>query len=893
VLFQPDHQAQAEKCARLAEQTYDRLVPFLKWRPGGRTEIILTDHLDQANAITTAFPRRTIVIYLSQPAGQPGNYDDWMEELIVHEYTHLLDMDMVSGFPGFLCQSFGRLFLPNAVQPWNQIEGLAVYSESRYTRFGRNKGALYDGILRSYVNENKWPAIDQVAVFGPAWPSEAPYLFGGKFHQYLAERFGESKLAEYQKRHSGMTLPFMQNRPAKKTLGQSLPRLWDEWRRHSQKIYGAQIDSIKASGLNFTEKLTSNGFDKAGLDISPDGRYAAYVQSDSRDRSRIILYDLSSGSSRILVRGEFQSFLCFSPDGAKLAFAKSEYLGSGRQHYNDLYLLDIANGRTTRISRGLRAKDPAFSFDGRSLYFAGSQGGAYALGRLDIANQTVKYLTDFSDSCTYSHLKMSPDGSRLALVAWTGQGFCDIYSYDIAQAEFQTLFCDQTQELCPSWSQDGRMVYFSSDRSGIWNTYSYDLNQKTISRLTNVVGGSLFPNILNDSTILYLDLSARGYDLVKAQTGNYPVTKAVILDPEIFQPAKQFQRTEYQIKKYQPLKTMMPVLWFPTAFTDEKDGALGVSLWGWDALLQRNYYLSAGASPSNHRFYFDLQYADQSLSLPVSLTLRDYPAGYNVNISGQDTVYWQREQEQTLSFGWPFKRSDYSLTPSIRFRHQRLMGLNYLIDGVYNPYWTGNLCDISTAVSFSNYKIYRNSISPQDGRRIFARAAFYHETWGSDLDQTYLFGLWNEYLSLSFSRQVLKASLRADAYYARSQVYRETNNWLNLRGYDQAETIGPRRLAVTLEYRLPLVDIQRGISTWPIYFKNIHAAAFWDAGAGAYSFSDLRSKTFKQSLGAELVTDWTVFYSLPSSFKVGLVRALQRSQKYSLYLTFTQDILGI
>ncbi len=886
VLFQPAHQDQAEKCARLAEQTYERLVPFLKWKPDGRTEIILTDHLDQANAITTAFPRRTIVIYLSQPAGQPGNYDDWMEELIVHEYAHLLDMDIVSGFPGFLCSVFGRLFLPNTVQPWSQIEGLAVYAESRYTRFGRNNGALYNGVLRSAVNEGRWAAIDQAAVFGPGWPGDAPYLLGGKFSEYLADTYGESKLAEYQRRHSGLVLPFMQNRPAKRTYGKSLPQLWKEWRRNSRKFYRAQIDSIKAAGLDITEKLTSDGFDKEGLDVSPDGRHAAYVQRDSRGQPRIVLYDLSIGSSRILAKGDFQGSLCFSPDGAQLAFAKAEHLNSGRQYYNDLYVLEIASGRTARVSKGLRAQDPAFSADGKSLYFAASRGGAYALGRFDLATRTSEYLTDFSDSCTYSHLKMSPDGGKIALAAWTGEGFSDIYVYDIASAGFTPLFCDQAQELWPSWSHDGKTVYFSSDRSGTWNAYGYDLEQRTVSRLTNAVGGSLSPRVLDDSTILYLDLSARGYDLVKARTGNYPVHGPVVLDAEALQPSAYAQSPEYQISKYQLLSTMLPVLWFPAFFADDKDSALGVSLWGWDALLQRNYYISAGASPANKRFYYVLEYDDQSSVVPWSLMLKDHPVGYDVN---SDIVYWQREQEQSLSLSWPFKRSGYSLTPYIGFRHQRLQGLGDLDAG----YWTGNLCDIRPAVSFSNYRIYRNSISPSGGRRIYAQAGFYNKRWGSDLDQTYLFGSWDEYLGLPFDRQVLNASLRADAYYSNGRAYLETIDRFNLRGYPSSTIIGRRRMAVTLEYRFPLADIQRGISTWPVYFKNIHATAFWEGGVGGASFSGLKDKPFKQSLGAELITDWTAFYALPFSLKLGLARPLKSSRGFTMYLSLTQDVLGI
>lgn len=891
ILFQPAHRAQAEKCARLAEQTHDRLVPFLKWRPEGRTEIIITDHLDQANAITTAFPRRTIVIYLSQPAGQPGNYDDWMEELIVHEYAHLLDMDMVSGFPGFLCSVFGRLFLPNAVQPWSQIEGLAVYAESRYTRFGRNNGALYNGVLRSAVNEGRWAAIDQAAVFGPDWPADAPYLLGGKFTEYLADTYGESKLAEYQRRHSGLVLPFMQNRPAKRTYGKSLPLMWDEWRLWSRQFYRAQIDSIKASGPLLGEKLTSDGFKKEGLDVSPDGRHAAYLQSDSRDRARLVLYDLAAKASRILARGDFQGSLCFSPDGTRLAFAKAEYLGTGNQRYNDLYVLEIASGKTARLSQGLRAKDPAWSADGNTLYFSTENGGGYALGLIDIASRRVKFLTEFSDSCTYSHLKMSPDGNRLALSAWTGEGFNDIYVYDLSGAEFQPLFCDQAQELWPGWSKDGKTLYFSSDRSGIWNAYSYDLGLRTISRLTNAVGGSFSSRIIDDSTVVYLDLSARGYDLVKSKTGDYPVPQGVFLDAETLQSSGVQVVAGPQVKKYHPITTMLPVLWFPAAFADEQDTAMGFSFMGWDALLQRDYYLSAGVGPASKRLYYALEYNDQSSIVPWSLMLRDYPVRYVRHLSKTcvDRVYWQREQQQSLTLRLPFKRSDYSITPYVRFRHQRLRSSGDL-DAWY---WTGNLCDISPSLQFASYRVYRNSISPTGGRLLYFRTGFYSEAFGSDVDQTCLFGMWNEYFSLPFDRQVLYASFRSDVCLAEGQAYPESNDRFHLRGYDDGIPQSPRRVAATLEYRFPLLDINRGHSTWPVYFKNIHAAAFWEGGAGAASFSGLKDKPFKQSLGAELITDWTVFYALPVSMKIGLAGPLQSSKELMLYLSLTRDILGI
>ena len=42
-----------------------------------------------------------MILVLTQPVGEPGFgttvYDDWMRLLITHEYTHILQLDMVNG----------------------------------------------------------------------------------------------------------------------------------------------------------------------------------------------------------------------------------------------------------------------------------------------------------------------------------------------------------------------------------------------------------------------------------------------------------------------------------------------------------------------------------------------------------------------------------------------------------------------------------------------------------------------------------------------------------------------------------------------------------------------------------------------------------------------------
>ncbi len=94
---------------------------------------------------------------------------------------------------------------------------------------------------------------------------------------------------------------------------------------------------------------------------------------------------------------------------------------------------------------------------------------------------------------------------------------------------------------------------------------------------------------------------------------------------------------------------------------------------------------------------------------------------------------------------------------------------------------------------------------------------------------------------------------------------------ITLRGYPAA-VIGGRSYALTnAEYRFPILNVDRGDSTLPIFLNRISGAAFVDYGS---AFDALRDAPFKTGVGAEIWTDWTLGYVLPFTFRVGYARGL-------------------
>ena len=62
----------AKKVAVIAEDIHDRLVQRIKWEPRQKTQLVLVDSMDEANGMASPIPYNQVIIFLTQPLGQPG-----------------------------------------------------------------------------------------------------------------------------------------------------------------------------------------------------------------------------------------------------------------------------------------------------------------------------------------------------------------------------------------------------------------------------------------------------------------------------------------------------------------------------------------------------------------------------------------------------------------------------------------------------------------------------------------------------------------------------------------------------------------------------------------------------------------------------------------------------
>ncbi|MBK6849159.1 MAG: hypothetical protein IPG96_17055 [Proteobacteria bacterium] len=93
-----------------------------------------------------------------------------------------------------------------------------------------------------------------------------------------------------------------------------------------------------------------------------------------------------------------------------------------------------------------------------------------------------------------------------------------------------------------------------------------------------------------------------------------------------------------------------------------------------------------------------------------------------------------------------------------------------------------------------------------------------------------------------------------------------------LRGYDPGALFGDQYHLLNVEYRLPLLSFEHGLSTLPVYLNFAHLTFFGDLGDAL--FGALAWDRLKVGVGAEVLTEWVVGYVFSLTLRLGYARGL-------------------
>ena len=219
---------EAKEMQYIVEEVHQDLITKINWKPKRKTDIVLIDNTDYSNGMATPFPSNLIILNIAKPL--PGsilsNTSDYYRMLFVHEYTHILDLDMVHGCMSLTRYFPGRIWFPNIFQPIWSIEGHPVYQESQSGE-GRNNSTYVDMIIRNDIYFDNFKSIAHASVFPRQWPQgSVPYIYGGRFAEFIDYKFGYGTMSKTIFYNSS-AIPYFVNDNARKATGRSFLSLWD------------------------------------------------------------------------------------------------------------------------------------------------------------------------------------------------------------------------------------------------------------------------------------------------------------------------------------------------------------------------------------------------------------------------------------------------------------------------------------------------------------------------------------------------------------------------------------------------------------------------------------------------------------------------------------------
>ena len=897
VTFPAELEMLSRRAGERAERAYERLSErFLEPR-GGRIELLVTDHADQSNGFANALPYKRITVFVRPPMEgfNSTHFDEWLETVVTHELVHVFHLDHTGPLGSVVRTVLGRTSADWPAFPSYDVpawigEGAATYYESALTESGRVNGSYHDMVLRTAILAGRFESPDQVSGLSPNWPAGSRvYVYGASFLDYMLGAYGEERMGEFVDAIASQIVPWRVDSGAKDAFGVGFAEVWSSWQEELEVRYRAQVDSLAARAtLTQAEPIARDGRRALFPEVSPDGTRVAYLRSDGRSDIQLRVARLDGTDSRKLTRVNSVADWTWLPNGDILV-AEEEFTDPYRIR-SDLVRVDMA-GNEHWVTRGARLAHPTASPDGRYAVAVQDGEGTNRLVRVDLSTGAVEPVIGFEATTHWAFPSWSPDGRWIAASRWTPGAFYDLVLLDPEGEVVHRVTRDRATDQAATWTPDSRRLLWSSDRSGIPNLYSADVDPVSgapgpLRQVTNMVGGSAYPDVDPAGAWIYFSsYHAHGWDVERIRFdpdswfAPFPMKAGFARGGE--RASELFERqVSGEMRPYRALQTLAPRSWDPIyrssvrrEDTEVLRPGFGARIEGQD-LVGRHSYAAEGVFRRDSRTDIDLSYAYSGRGNPfLGLAF-----GQDHNVTGPfdyeaepgDTLpVFIADRERALRGALTLVRQRMRTRTSVSFSAAHIWErLDILDENLGASAFTLARPDhrqgeVAATLSFSNARSFAFSTTAEAGIGGFLRLRARHElsmptslrgVYGRDRGVREVSGQIRGYRAFAgpgFSRHVIawRASAGgavgpgANGYHfdvGGAQGQTEDLNGLELfggtpllfpvRGYFTGQRSGRYAWTASAEYRFPILNVHRGWRFFPLHVDRVSGALFVDGG---------------------------------------------------------------
>lgn len=532
VNFHNGEERTAKVIAKVAEDIYGPVTSLYHHQPDQKVSIVVKDYDDYSNGGAYFYDNKIEIWAPALDFDLRGTHD-WLRNVVTHEFTHIVQIQTSMKFgrhvPGIYFQWLGYeaerrqdvLYgYPNVIVSY-PISGFVVPSwfAEGVAQFNRPElgydswDSHRDMILRMYALNNTMLTWDEMSVFGKtSLGNESSYNAGFALVKYIADTYGEDAIPRIAKNLSHLTAVDISD-AIEQAVGKSGREVYDEWKAHITAEYKRRAEPILLHRVE-GEEIASVGFGNFYPAFSPDGKKIAYTSNKEEDYfglSSVYVYDCETKTEKTIV-DKVHSSLSWSPDGKKIYYSKISRDNPYWSGYSDVYVFDLTTGEEKRLTYAARAINPSISSDGKHIVYATESDGTMNVCVIDSDGSNFHQLTHFTEGEQVFTPKWSPDDSSIVF-GFATRGAQNVARVSVSDGTFEDLIPGNDDSRNPVYSTDGKKIFFVSDRTGIFNVYSYDVVSKTIQQITNVVGGAFMPTVNQSGDIAYASYTSTGFKI--------------------------------------------------------------------------------------------------------------------------------------------------------------------------------------------------------------------------------------------------------------------------------------------------------------------------------------------------------------------------------------------
>lgn len=912
------NEAAAIESSRILEQAYSELTDFFHYAPDHRVKIIFMDNQDSANGMASALGHQGLLILLTppDPYSSIGEYEDWLKNVLIHEFAHYLTLEQRYGLFHFSKYFFGDVFFPNHAWPSWLAEGMAVYAETSFTRQGRGTGTFYQTLIRDSFWKKKqgqdtFLNYNQVSGLLPDFPfGEMPYYFGYAMMEEMAQSFGTASLSQFAT-ESAFRLPFFLNTTLQASTGQddaTFQDLWQRWKSRKEKAVEKEIHWLTAHGTPEPFLFTEDKNQALGARFSPQGGKIAYFLKSGHHWPQLILQDIewTDNKPNALKPQKLDyalsgSGLAWSPNEQFLFYAKADFTSPVTQ-FSDLFAYDLKNQDKTRLTQNERAKDPDWCKGG--LIFTTNRNSESQLRFIEVDLNNLEAAQKKDIQVLYQ----APRGSRIANPRCDAQGQWIYFSQHDAMTKERILRVKPGQDihlvehvlggqdagfsaLYPEPTPQGDALLFTHVQDGYWSIARYSFSTGNIALLARSAGGYWMPS-LTAAQPHWIAASYYSASGVYASAIPYPATPIKVIGKSKPMPLNETHQgitTSPESKPavtpqpYSAFSSLLPRIWSPYLLLEPNHNQFGWGFLGWDDIDQIRYGIIGWFDTISQRpgGLFTTQY--RTAHSKWSLEAESQVQSFKVRRSGRRNFDEDRKVGLTWTkpFRGVFENGSFSLIGEWSRTYR---------DGDFNTKTFAPQLRLGMRLNYDSSEQYHYSVSPERGLKASLEARHFwilekemENSW-KFLGQIHpFFPLFFEHDALSIHSYFVHATREnlsnAPSAKARIGGFQGDLNDLDppLRGFPQGQFFTQTAWTAQNEYRIPIFQWFRSPGHVPLFMKNISSFVFFDA-AQLWKVDNFHNENhLATSIGFGLSVQQLLAYYIPLQIRIQFAHGFQQN----------------